>query len=89
MSRHAGWLIGAVLAAVVCVFGFYLYSKAVPYEEVVEHGPSPQAQANPYLAAELFLRQRGSTSSTPTAWKCCPHWSHASTACCCWASAPT
>ncbi|WP_460082083.1 DUF4350 domain-containing protein [Pseudomonas sp. H3_H05] len=59
MSRHAGWLIGAVLAAVVCVFGFYLYSKAVPYEEVVEHGPSPQAQANPYLAAELFLRQRG------------------------------
>ncbi|SFW66918.1 MULTISPECIES: DUF4350 domain-containing protein [Pseudomonas] len=59
MSRHAGWLIGAVLAAVVCAFGFYLYTQAVPYEEVVEHGPSPQAQANPYLAAELFLRQRG------------------------------
>ena len=59
MSRHAGWLIGAVLAAVVCAFGFYLYAKAVPYEEVVEHGPSPEAQANPYLAAEHFLRQRG------------------------------
>ncbi|WP_431481372.1 DUF4350 domain-containing protein [Pseudomonas thivervalensis] len=59
MSRHAGWLIGAVLAALVCAFGFYLSNKAVPYEEVVEHGPSPQAQANPYLAAELFLRQRG------------------------------
>ena len=59
MSRHAGWLIGAVLAAVVGAFGFYLYAKAVPYEEVVEHGPSPEAQANPYLAAEHFLRQRG------------------------------
>ena len=59
MNRHAGWLIGAVLAAVVGAFGFYLYAKAVPYEEVVEHGPSPEAQANPYLAAELFLRQRG------------------------------
>ena len=59
MSRHAGWLIGAVLAAVMCAFGLYLYTKAVPYEEVVEHGPSPEAQANPYLAAELFLRQKG------------------------------
>ncbi|NUT82160.1 DUF4350 domain-containing protein [Pseudomonas brassicacearum] len=58
MSRHAGWLIGAVLAALVCAFGLYLYTKAEPYEEVVEHGPSPEVQANPYLAAEHFLRQQ-------------------------------
>lgn len=28
------------------------------YEESIDHGPSPEAQANEYLAAEMFLRQQ-------------------------------
>jgi hypothetical protein len=59
MSRRAGMLVGALLATLVCLLAFYLYVKAVPYQETVEHGPSPEAQANPYLAAEYFLRQQG------------------------------
>jgi hypothetical protein len=39
--------------------GAYLYLNAEPYQEVINHGPSPEAQANPYLAAELFLRKQG------------------------------
>jgi len=59
MSRRVGLVVGAVIVALVGVFAIYLYSKAVPYQETVDHGPSPQAQANPYLAAEYFLRQQG------------------------------
>ncbi|MGK9065498.1 DUF4350 domain-containing protein [Stutzerimonas chloritidismutans] len=47
----AALLIGAGLA--------YLVSKATPYEEVVEHGPAPEAAADPYLAARLFLESQG------------------------------
>jgi len=59
MSRRVGLVVGAVIVALVGIFAIYLYSKAVPYQETVDHGPSPQAQANPYLAAEYFLRQQG------------------------------
>ncbi|MGN8275249.1 DUF4350 domain-containing protein [Pseudomonas sp. SMN5] len=59
MSRRAGLVVAAVIVALVGAFAIYLYSKAIPYQETVDHGPSPQAQANPYLAAEYFLRQQG------------------------------
>lgn len=59
MSRRAGWLVAAVVAALVCALGIYLSKKAVPYQETIDHGPSPEAQANPYLAAEHFLRRHG------------------------------
>jgi hypothetical protein len=59
MSRRAGWLVAAVIAALVCALGIYLSTKAVPYQETIDHGPSPEAQANPYLAAEHFLRRHG------------------------------
>ncbi|KJH84519.1 hypothetical protein UG46_20430 [Pseudomonas fluorescens] len=59
MSRSTGWLMAAVGAALTCALAIYLYLKAVPYQETIEHGPSPEAQANPYLAAEQFLRQQG------------------------------
>lgn len=59
MSRRAGLLAGALVAALMGALAVYLYLKAVPYQEVIDHGPSPQAQANPYLAAEHFLRQHG------------------------------
>ena len=60
MNRPVLW-VGLLLA---CVFGagaFYAWTKAIPYDEVVDRGPSPEALANPYLAAEHFLRQQGVT----------------------------
>ncbi|MBV4485409.1 DUF4350 domain-containing protein [Pseudomonas sp. SWRI153] len=56
MTRRTLWLIGALLVALLSALSIYLYLKAQPYQEVVDHGPSPAAQANPYLAAEMFLR---------------------------------
>lgn len=60
MSRRALWLLGgALIVALLGALGIYLYFKATPYQAEVDHGPSPAAQANPYLAAEMFLRERG------------------------------
>ncbi|MDO7899309.1 DUF4350 domain-containing protein [Pseudomonas citrulli] len=59
MSRRAAWLVVALVAALLGALVIYLSAKAVPYQETVDHGPSPEAQANPYLAAERFLRQQG------------------------------
>jgi len=59
MSRRTLlWLAMALLIA-LGLLGVYLFSHAEPYEEVVKHGPTPEAQANPYLAAEHFLRKQG------------------------------
>ncbi|WP_397454908.1 DUF4350 domain-containing protein [Pseudomonas lurida] len=58
MKRPLLW-VGLLLACLLGAAGYYAWSKAVPYDEVVDRGPSPQAQANPYLAAEHFLRQQG------------------------------
>ena len=60
MSRRTLWLLGgALIVALLGALGIYLYFKATPYQAEVDHGPSPAAQANPYLAAEIFLRERG------------------------------
>ncbi|WP_367254427.1 DUF4350 domain-containing protein [Pseudomonas sp. stari2] len=59
MNRRALWLVAALIVALLGALGVYLYLKATPYLAVVDHGPSPAAQANPYLAAEMFLRGRG------------------------------
>ncbi|POF39127.1 hypothetical protein B0D71_26850 [Pseudomonas laurylsulfativorans] len=59
MSRHRGALAVALLAVLVAALGVYLYLKATPYQTEIDHGPSPEARANPYLAAELFLRKQG------------------------------
>ncbi|PHN19643.1 DUF4350 domain-containing protein [Pseudomonas sp. ICMP 460] len=54
------WIyVGLLLACVLGAGAFYAWHKAIPYDEVVDRGPSPLAQANPYLAAEYFLRQQG------------------------------
>ncbi|CAD5200493.1 DUF4350 domain-containing protein [Pseudomonas sp. FEN] len=63
MNRRLAWLIGLALLALLAGMGLYLYLKATPYTEVIDHGPSPEARANPYLAAEHYLRQRGLTVS--------------------------
>jgi hypothetical protein len=58
MNRPLLW-VGLLLACLLGAGGYYAWSKAIPYEEVVDRGPSPQALANPYLAAEEFLREQG------------------------------
>ncbi|MBU0938230.1 MAG: DUF4350 domain-containing protein, partial [Gammaproteobacteria bacterium] len=58
MNRLLIWL-GLILACLLTAGGFYAWHKAIPYEEVVDRGPSLEAQANPYLAAEHFLSQQG------------------------------
>lgn len=60
MNRRALWLLGgALIVALLGALGIYLYLNATPYQAEVDHGPSPAAQANPYLAAEMFMRERG------------------------------
>lgn len=58
MNRPLLW-VGLLLACLLGAGGYYAWSKAIPYDEVVDRGPSPEALANPYLAAEHFLRQQG------------------------------
>ena len=58
MNRPLIWF-GLILACLLTAGGFYAWHKAIPYDEVVDRGPSPEAQANPYLAAEHFLGQQG------------------------------
>ncbi|WP_085629521.1 MULTISPECIES: DUF4350 domain-containing protein [unclassified Pseudomonas] len=59
MNRLAVRLAAALAVALLGALCLLLYLKAEPYQSVIDHGPSPAAQANPYLAAELFLRGRG------------------------------
>ena len=58
MNRPLLW-VGLLLACLLGAGGYYAWRKAIPYDVVVDRGPSPQALANPYLAAEDFLRQQG------------------------------
>ena len=59
MNRRTLWWVGALLIALLSALGVFLFLVAKPYQEQIDHGPSPAAQANPYLAAEMFLRERG------------------------------
>lgn len=59
MTRRSQLLLGVLLLLIVGALGAYLLSRAVPYQETLEHGPAPEARANPYLAAEHFLRKQG------------------------------
>ena len=58
MNRLLAWL-GFFFVCLLGVGAFLAWQKAIPYEEVVDRGPSPEASANVYLAAEHFLRQQG------------------------------
>ena len=59
MNRQRGLAIGVFIAVLLIALSVYLYVKATPYQADIDHGPSPEAQANPYLAAEHFLRNQG------------------------------
>ncbi len=60
MSRRntvpIGILIGVLVVALLTAAGIYLSSHLERYEKTVDHGPAPEAKANPWLAAEQFLR---------------------------------
>ncbi|MBF6029985.1 DUF4350 domain-containing protein [Pseudomonas sp. P115] len=60
MNRLLLW-VGLLLIGLLGAGAFYAWHKAIPYEEVIDRGPSPQAVANVYLAAEQFLSQQGLT----------------------------
>lgn len=59
MSRRLQFLLGGLLLLCLGWLGSYLLSIAEPYQETIKHGPAPEVAANPYLAAEHFLRTQG------------------------------
>lgn len=59
MNRRWGAITGVLIAVLLAALSVYLYLKATPYQTDIDHGPAPEARANPYLAAELFLRKQG------------------------------
>lgn len=63
MNRRLWLAAGLCIALLLAALSVFLYAKATPYQEEIDHGPSPDAQANPYLAAEHFLRKQGLTVS--------------------------
>ncbi|MBB3104073.1 DUF4350 domain-containing protein [Azomonas macrocytogenes] len=52
-------LLGGLGCLLLVVAAFLLKNPLQPYEESIDHGPAPAVRANPYLAAELFLREHG------------------------------
>lgn len=59
MSRRL-WIMIIALAVLGIVSASVPVLKRLEYyQEVVDQGPAPEVRANPYLAAETFLRQRG------------------------------
>ncbi|WP_024647285.1 DUF4350 domain-containing protein [Pseudomonas syringae] len=60
MSRRngavIGILIGLLIVALLTAAGIYLSSHLERYEKTVDQGPSPEAKANPWLAAKQFLQ---------------------------------
>jgi len=58
-ARFSRVLLAALLLVIAIVAAVPVFDQLERYEKVVDQGPSPQARANPYLAAQTFLRQRG------------------------------
>lgn len=58
MSRPLKIALLGLLLVLLVGLGLYVLQHLHPYEEEVNHGPSPEARSNDYLAAELFLRQQ-------------------------------
>jgi hypothetical protein len=58
MSRRAQGCLALLVLALIAAISVPLIKRLEHYQEVINQGPSPEARANPYLAAEAFLRQR-------------------------------
>lgn len=67
MSRRTWMLVAAVVLVCIAIASAPLLNRIEHYEEVVDQGASPEVRANPYLAAETFLRQRGVSVSVTQA----------------------
>ncbi|MDA8486490.1 DUF4350 domain-containing protein [Pseudomonas resinovorans] len=59
MNLRPRFLIGAGLFLLLGLIAIYVAGRLQPYQDTVEHGPSPEVQGNPYLAAAYFLRKQG------------------------------
>lgn len=59
MTRRTATLLGLLLLVLAACLGLFLYKHIEPYQQIIDHGPAPEARSNPYLAAEHFLRGRG------------------------------
>lgn len=72
MSRRLGILVAALVVVSVIAAAVPWLKKLEHYQETVDQGPSPEVRANPYLAAETFLRQRGISVRTTQALNTLP-----------------
>ena len=52
MSRRALFILGCGLLLGGGLLAIYLLQQLQPYDKLVNHGPAPEARANPYLAAD-------------------------------------
>ena len=59
MSRPRRFFLLTASGLLLGLLLLFALSKATPYEETIEHGPSPEVRSNPYLAAERFLTDQG------------------------------
>lgn len=59
MSRRVWIMIIALAVLGIVGASVPVLKRLEHYQEVVDQGPAPEVRANPYLAAETFLRQRG------------------------------
>lgn len=59
MSRRNGFIIGALIILALGLLASYLLGRAESYETVIDHGAAPEVKANPYFAAQAFLRDQG------------------------------
>lgn len=59
MNRRTGFLLGALLILALGWLASYLLGRAESYETVIDHGAAPEVKANPYFAAQSFLRAQG------------------------------
>ncbi|MWV17192.1 DUF4350 domain-containing protein [Pseudomonas sp. L-22-4S-12] len=58
MSRTARFALGGLLVLALGLLAIYVLGQLQPYEKTLKLGPAPEVDADPYLAAEHFLRER-------------------------------
>ena len=56
MTRRDKWLWAGLISLLLVALAGYLHRNPSRYTETVDLGPSEQARANPYLAAERYLQ---------------------------------
>ena len=59
MKRRPLFYLISTTVLVLGLLAIYLLGRVSPYQEEIKQGPAPEVAANPYLAAENFLRGRG------------------------------